>query len=174
MKPLASVPALFLTTILLAAGCSTAPQTDYGSLDLVDVTGTVQLDGVAIPDAVIVFQDLESGLESYALTDANGEYRMQFDSVEHGVVPGEKQVIISTAMQIPGLTDGGTGDGEGGEGGEGEDGEGGSQQMRIERIPEAYRKDSPLKVTVSESSNRFNFDLAPDGSTTAPVAASDS
>lgn len=162
---------IVLSGLVAAVGCSTAPQTDYGSLGLVDVTGQVQLDGVAIPDAVVVFEDLDSGLQSYALTDSNGKFRLQFDSVEYGILPGEKRVIVSTSMQIPGLTDGGMGDGEM----EGEsEGEAGGQQMRIERIPEAYRKDSALRVTVTETSSSFNFNLAGDGSTTGPVAAMDS
>ncbi|MCP4852960.1 MAG: carboxypeptidase regulatory-like domain-containing protein [Fuerstiella sp.] len=146
---------------LLLSGCGGPPQADYSSLGLVDVTGTVMLDGQPVHDAVITFQDLDTGGEAYGLTDDNGYYRMNFDSVEYGVMPGPKRVAISTTQKVLGLNT----ESEGGESAD-EGAKESETETAIELIPEAYRVDSMLKVTVSSSTSEFDFDLAADGSTT--------
>ncbi len=146
---------------LLLAGCGGAPQADYSSLGLVDVTGTVKLDGEPVNDAVVAFEDLETGGEAYGLTDDSGYFRLKFDSVEYGVIPGKKRISISTARKVLGLNT----ESEDGESDE-EESEEPDPEAPIEVIPEAYRVDSALQVTVSSSTSEFNFNLAADGSTT--------
>ncbi|MEQ9409506.1 MAG: hypothetical protein RIK87_17355 [Fuerstiella sp.] len=148
---------------LLLAGCGGAPRADYASLGLVDVTGTVKLDGTPLAATIIAFRDLESGGEAYGLTDEDGHYRLHFDSEEYGVTPGQKQVSISTTRKVLGLNS----DSEGGEGGESTEEETNPLAL-TELVPEAYRGESVLKVTVSPSTTELNFDLASDGSTTGP------
>lgn len=150
--------------VLLVAGCSNAPQADYTSVELVEIDGVVKLDDAPVGGAVVIFQDLETGAEAYGLTDDDGYYRMHFDSVMYGVVPGEKRVVISTTRKILGLNS----DSEGGEDSGEEEGESAAESEPVELIPEAYRVDSVLRATVTAESQEMNFLLAADGSTTGP------
>jgi len=93
---------------ILIAGYG-GPKADYSKVSLVQVGGTVTLDGIPLADAVVTFED-ENGQFSYALTDAAGRSRLRFDSVMNGVTPGPKLVRISTARRIPGLNDAGGGE----------------------------------------------------------------
>lgn len=159
---------LFLMTCLIAAitiGCGTGPSADYSSVELVDVEGIVKLDGKPVSSAVVMVEDLQTGLQSYGLSDDDGYFRLHFDSVEYGVVPGEKRVVISTTMKVPGLNS----DEDGGEFEENEDGETLANAETEDLIPDAYRADSRLRVTVSESTSRLEFDLSSDGSTTSSI-----
>lgn len=78
---------------VFTAGCETAPQMDYGKVDLVDVSGTVKLDGAPLPDAVITFEDPATGTYAFALTDSGGGYTLQFDSVKNGCTPGRSWFV---------------------------------------------------------------------------------
>ena len=144
----------FVSTILLSglSGCS-GPAADYSELGLVDVTGNVTLDGSPVSDAVVTFEDTESGQFSYGLTDSKGSYEMHLDSEMMGVVPGRKLVRISTTRKILGLnSDEEAPEGEGGE--ESED-----HEELTEQIPDKYNQKSELTVTVSDSEDTFDFEL---------------
>lgn len=142
----------FSLMLLITCGCSTVPATDYGKLGLVDVSGTITLDGQPLADAVVTFEDPASGQFSFGRTDSSGAYEMQLDSEMWGVVPGEKLVRISTTRKILGLNS----DEEGGS----EEGEEGPAAPRAEEaVPEKYNTKSELRVTVSESESTFDFDL---------------
>jgi hypothetical protein len=155
-------PIFVVTCLVLLAGCGGAPQADYSQLNLVDVVGTVQLEGKPVKGAVVAFQDIKTSTESYGLTDDDGRYRLHFDSVEYGVMPGEKIVMISTTRKVLGLNS----DSEGGESEE-ENEEFQPDEPVTELIPADYRVNSGLRVTVSSSTTEFNFNLAADGSTTS-------
>jgi hypothetical protein len=136
------------------AGCGTAPQMNYGSVELVSVTGTVKLDGKPLPDAVIKFESPD-GQYSVGKTDAGGNYTLHFDSVMKGVTPGEKTVRISTAASLgEGLEEEEAPPGEGGEDSEA------AGSSKTERVPEKYNKNSELQATVKPNeSQTFDFDL---------------
>ncbi|MEP3481100.1 MAG: carboxypeptidase regulatory-like domain-containing protein [Fuerstiella sp.] len=140
--------AIFGFGLLLLAGCSTQPQMDYSKADLVEVTGKVTLDGVPLSFAVLSF-DSPDGQFSFAMTDVDGAYQLQFDSEMTGCTKGPKVVRVSTHRKILGLNVAE----EGGDGGEEE------TNQDAERIPECYNKESELKVTVTESDTNFNFEL---------------
>ncbi len=146
---------------LLVAGCSATNQIDYSNVDLVSVSGSVTLDGNPLASAVITFENPENGTFSFARTDADGDYTLQFDSQKDGVIPGKKVVKVSTTRTVLGLA------GEDGE----EEGEassesaGGGSASRVEAVPACYNKDSKLSVEVSGSAS-FNFDLKSDCSVT--------
>ena len=91
-----------LMTIVLMAGCNSSPRPDYNDVELVQVSGTVELDGKPLSDAVVTFE-APTGQFSFAQTDARGYYSLRFDSVKYGTEPGEKTVRISTARRILGL-----------------------------------------------------------------------
>lgn len=152
---------ILVSSSLTVAGCG-GPQADYTQLGLVEVSGTVQLDGKPVANAIIDFEDLETGTHSYGLTNESGGYTMQFDSVKSGVMPGEKLVTISTTRKVLGINS----DEEGGE--QGEESEE-VEEPQVELIPEGYRKESNLRVTIDDSTRSVNFELSSDGSTTGPT-----
>lgn len=144
-------PAAFaLFAGLSLAGCepSTYANVDYGKAGLVDVTGTVTLDRHPLPNAVISF-DAPDGQFSFAQTDSQGKYELQFDSQMHGVTPGEKVVRITTTRRILGLN---------------VEEEASDQEAaadaKLEKVPAKYNKESELKATVAPGEDQtFNFDL---------------
>ncbi|MGE3775704.1 MAG: carboxypeptidase regulatory-like domain-containing protein [Pirellulaceae bacterium] len=140
--------------VLGCTGCDGTPQMNYDSVDLVPVYGKVTLDGKPLPEAVITFEGSD-GQFSYALTDANGEYRLQFDTVEQGATPGAKTVRISTTRKILGLN------AEEGEQEEGAQGEGPAVKPGPsgEKVPARYNKKSELHVQVAADKTEFNFEL---------------
>lgn len=155
-----------VVVILAAAGCGGPPQADYSKVDLLAVDGTVTLDGSPLANAVITFENPEDSTFAYALTDASGDYVLQFDSVMKGCTPGTKIVRISTTRRIPGLNggeEGGEGEGDLAEeemGEEsGEEGAGGAAAAGGERVPTQYNRDSELTVEVSSDSLHHDFDL---------------
>lgn len=153
--------ALFSLTLL--SGCSATNDIDYGSVDLVSVSGTVALDGKPLPGAVITFEDPEKGTFSFARTDSDGEYTLQFDSQMDGVIAGKKVVQISTTRNVLGLK----GE-EGVEEGESSSEDGEAPKATQDAVPACYNKESKLAVEVTSSTTTFDFDLKSDCSTTGP------
>ncbi|GAB4135380.1 MAG: hypothetical protein Kow0040_20290 [Thermogutta sp.] len=141
--------------VLLGSGCNMQPTVDYSKLDLVSGTGTVNLNGQPLPDAVVMFEDPESGTVCVGLTDASGRYQLQVDSRKKGVTAGRKIVRISTATRIPGLNVGFDGEGGGSE----EGGEGATPAPLQELVPARYNKASTLTVEVTPSQTTYDFDL---------------
>ncbi len=122
-------------------------RSNYEAITLVDVSGTVKLDGNPLPDAIVKFESAD-GQYSVGKTDSSGQYTLQFDSEKQGVTPGEKTVRISTAASL-------------GEGGEEEDGGSeGQPANKTELVPEKYNKKSELKRTVEPKGDQtFDFNL---------------
>ncbi|MCA8995874.1 MAG: carboxypeptidase regulatory-like domain-containing protein [Planctomycetaceae bacterium] len=151
--------------VSLFAGCG-GQRPNYADLNLLNVTGTITLDGKPVPDAIVIFEDVEHGTQSYGITNSSGRYSLMFNSEQSGVMPGEKIVRMGTTIKILGLN---SSEGEGeSEGETGEEGNSTSPPEGEDLIPEAYRKDSPLRVSVDPSKTTINFDLKSDGSTTGP------
>ena len=121
------------------------------------------LDGKPLPAAVITFEDPTNGTFSFARTDADGDYTLQFDSEKSGVLAGKKTIQISTVRTILGLA------GEEGK----EEGEASTEdqesraESKTEAVPACYNKESKLTVEVTSSTTTFNFDLKSDCSTTS-------
>lgn len=147
------LPVCVLFALPFLSGCSTAPSANYDSIDLVQVSGDVQLDGQPLPDAVVTFE-AEDGQFSYGLTDGSGHYTLQFDSEVDGVRPGKKTVRISTTRKILGLNS------------EDEAGEAPSDEETpaddaptAERVPAQYNSESTLVADVTPDRTTFDFDL---------------
>jgi hypothetical protein len=159
---------LLILSLFVACGCSATNEIDYGKVNLVSVGGNVMLDGKPLPSAVITFEDPATGTFSFARTDANGDYTLQFDSQKNGVLAGKKTVQISTVRTVLGLA-GEEGVEEGVEEGEAStEGAGSVAVSKTEAVPACYNKDSKLTVEVTSSTATFNFDLKSDCSTTGP------
>lgn len=143
------------------SGCSATNDIDYGSVELVSVSGTVAMDGKPLSGAVITFEDPEKGTFSFARTNSNGKYTLQFDSQMDGVIPGKKAVQISTTRNILGLK----GE-EGVEEGESSSESSNAPKSSEEAVPACYNKESKLAVEVTSSTTTVDFDLKSDCSTT--------
>lgn len=154
--------ALLESCLPLVAGCWSGPQADYGKLGLVEVAGTISLDGQPVPKAAIFFYG-EDNTYSYGITDESGRYVAMLNSKKSGVIPGEKKIEISTVHSpVPG-----------GLSGDGADLEGDpdapvNRKRKGEKIPDCYNIKTKLKVDISSSDRGMDFDLKSDCSTTAP------
>lgn len=136
--------------LILAAGCSTSPQIDYAKAGLVDVSGTVTMDGEPLSEALVHFET-DDGRISYGRTDVTGHYELRFDSDMQGVIPGEKTVRISTSAST------------------GDEAERGTSVARIETVPVRYNKESELRVEVKPGeAQTFDFDLESEGEVEQP------
>lgn len=152
---------LFAVTTSALTGCEQTPQADYSKVDLLNVGGTVTMDGAPLVNAVVTFESPETGSFSYALTDLEGHYQLQFDSEMAGVTPGEKIVRISTAKKILGLNSNeeGGGDNAAEFAEEGDEREAVASARAAELVPARYHRDSDRRVTVSASNTNFDFAL---------------
>ena len=132
------------------SGCAGPPGADYGSLGLVEISGTITLDGQPLSNAMVQFVDAD---QTYCtgVTDSSGHYTMMLDSRKSGVIPGDKTVRISSRVPA-------------GEGAEEEDPD--AKPTEPEKVPACYNKDSKLQIKVTESDSDMDFDLKSDCSTT--------
>jgi hypothetical protein len=129
-----------LSVSILTSGCG-QKQSQYGSLDLVEVTGTITLDGKPLDGVSVDFQKSGEG-GSQGITDANGHYRLMLNSAKSGVTSGEKRVRITSIAS-----------GEFATPAEG-------QQTQTEKIPTKYNSETTLSAVVTkQNSQTFNFDL---------------
>lgn len=141
---------LLLAVVLTTAGCG-GPKVRYDELTLVKAGGRITLDGQPLPQAVVLFEDEADGTFSYGLTDANGKYQLQLDSLTTGVKIGRKVVRVSTTKKIVGLN--------ADEGAEGAEEPAGSTPGAAERVPDRYNRNSDLLVEVAPGQTNFDFDL---------------
>ena len=127
----------------LLSGCGTS------EFELAPVSGRVQLDGVPLAGARVVFephrtgeQALRAGPGSWGLTDDDGKYTLETLDGDAGAVVGPHRVTISS---FQGETDRTT------------------QSVRViqqERVPERYQVPGMLNWDVpAEGTNEANFDL---------------
>ncbi len=126
-----------------AAGCGSGkPRMDYSKAGLVEVSGTVRLDGAALPGAIVIFESPDETF-SFARTDSDGRYRLMFDSVMPGVTPGRKKVRIKTLGSL------------------GED-DPDAKRSGTEQIPNCYNTKSTLALEVTAASTTTDFELRSD------------
>ncbi|MEM9701976.1 MAG: hypothetical protein AAF907_05990, partial [Planctomycetota bacterium] len=145
----ALAPAI-LSLILLNVGCGHRTP-DYAGAGVAQASGTVTLDGEPLKHAVVRFYDPTRTRYAYAETDASGYYELQLNTDAAGVLPGEKIVVISTALSGPEVKHGGG----------------------PERAPARYNRDSQLIETVDPGgSHTFDFALTSDGEITEPIGGS--
>lgn len=141
--------ATLLLTLAAAAGCG-GPERDYSSLDLATVEGRVTLDGEPLEGATVRFYKTgDRRRYSYGETDAGGRYELRFNSRRDGVLPGTKEVTISTSAKGPEVKNpGGT-----------------------ELVPVRYNRDTELTaVLTGGDAHTLDFDLTSDGEIVQPEA----
>lgn len=137
---------LAAAALLAATGCG-GPAADYSALGLVNVSGTVTLDGSPLEGATVVFEAAD-GQFSSGVTDAGGRYTLRIDSDHTGVTPGEKIVRVTSRP----LSE------EWGEEGEENGGEAAGGGPPPEKIPARYNRESELRLTVPGET--YNIDLS--------------
>lgn len=126
----------------LAVGCG-------GSSDgpeLVEVYGTVTMDGAPLPDATVQFTpegggDAEGVRLVAGRTDSSGDYTLEYSASRSGALPGKYKVSITTFREME----------------VGEDG------LDIpgapEKVPDVYNVNTTLTADVSPDKAEQNFDL---------------
>ena len=134
--------------VLVFSGCGPAGP-DYGSLGLSEVHGTITLDGQPLSGGIVHFES-EDETFSYATTDADGRYKMMFNSEQSGVLKGRKTVRIWSSNKAGNEAEAG---------GEEEEDPDTRHRRRVERVPARYNVKSTLTRTVANDSEKFNFDL---------------
>ncbi len=136
---------LSLFAALLLVGCEAG--TDYSGLGLVDVTGKVTLDGAPLPGVTVRFEGPPNRFAD-GKTDAEGNFRLMYDSNQAGCLPGEKKVRIMSGSV-----------GEGSDEGAPVEGADGKVAPAVQSIPAAYNSASQLTANVTPDSKSFNFEL---------------
>lgn len=88
--------ALCLLPLLALIGCgSSGPE-------LVEVSGTVTLNGQPAPGVVLTFiPEATGGSPSYGKTDARGYYQLMFTATRYGALPGKHRVELHTTRLSP-------------------------------------------------------------------------
>ena len=112
--------------------------------DLGSVRGTVTLDGVPLDLARVTFEP-SKGRPSNGLTNAAGEFELNYLRGIDGAVIGAHEVRISTNDLL-------------------EDRVTGKRTMIPEKVPETYNTKTILKVEVHPGENKVSFDLKSQGS----------
>lgn len=160
---------------LMLTGCSGPGDADYAKLNLVDITGTVMVDGVPVEGVEVRFED-NPFQYSFGVTDSSGSYKMMLNNRKSGVTPGSKKVRFvpksggseaaasDAASAIPQEGD----DGEARETADGEVIEIAKDGAGSGKVPACYNSEPKISVEVSKSTTKFDFDLKSDCSTTAP------
>lgn len=126
--------------LLLVSGCSDGPELGL-------VSGTVKLQGQAVPHALVMFQPVDPpGTYGAAYTKADGTYELRFSDTRNGATLGKHQVKIRTASQDEiQVEDKHTG------------------LMVTPELPKGYqgRLEFEFDRTVASGSNAHDFDLDP-------------
>lgn len=137
-------------------GCSTGPKADYSKLGLVEISGTVTLDGEPVSDAAVYMYEPDERY-CYGVTDASGRYVMMLNSEKSGVTPGTKRVEIWTSRNPLGdaAEDGASQAVE-------EDPDAKPNKARGEKIPACYNANTQLELEVSDSQSDVDFELTSD------------
>ena len=122
------------------------------------LTGTITLDGDPVQGAAVFFHDRENRRYSWGMTNPQGRYLLMLDSRKSGVMPGLKEIEITTTKN-PG---GSPADGESGAN-QFEEGQDDVAPKRTgERIPAKYNTNSTLTYDVTTSSDSVDFELTSD------------
>ncbi|QDU08970.1 carboxypeptidase regulatory-like domain-containing protein [Gimesia aquarii] len=141
MKLLETMRVIFLLTLIciVGSGCGGSQVSDQP--DLGTVTGTVTMDGTALPGAMVIFSP-EKGRSSMGTTDSEGKYEMIYVGDTKGAKLGNHKISITTVQ----------------EGNSEESGEETATTFK-ETIPAKYNTKTTLTEIVKEGDNVFDFEL---------------
>jgi len=141
------ITAVLITFVAFTSlGCSTTSQPDYSNLGLVDVTGTLTLDGTPLEAVEVRLETPEDLIYSYGVTDAQGKFRLMFDSRKPGIIPGKKRVIV-VAKSLNESDKGRSGEGDEGAT-EGESNTPASNRSTASIVPKCYGRESKKFIDI--------------------------
>ncbi|WP_222434821.1 peptidase associated/transthyretin-like domain-containing protein [Blastopirellula retiformator] len=133
-----------MTTLILTASvavCFVGCSGNGNTPPLGEVSGHVTLNGAPLDGATVEF-DPENGRPSIGVTDADGNYTLQFRAGASGALVGKHSVRIRSQRSA-----------SGGEGSEA------AVAARSETVPSEYNDDTNLSAEVKSGSNTFDFNL---------------
>lgn len=119
-----------LPVLFLALGCGGTPN-DKPVVH--PVTGSVTLDGMPLPNAIVHFSP-DKGTPSAGITDAAGKFELQEKTGMKGAVVANHAVSISTDLD-------------------------GTRKKENEKVPAKYNTATTLSAVVKEGENKFEFPL---------------
>ena len=129
---------LTAASVVAMIGCSSRREPAYAALGLVEVTGTVKLDGEPLGGVMVEFENPEDKTLSFAKTNANGGYKLMFNSEKSGCTPGKKIVRVKPYREA----------------------DADPVDLPIDsKIPDKYNRKSELTAEVDASHRSFDFDL---------------
>ena len=133
-KPRIAMWLRFLPLLLIGlVGCEQGPPVGL-------VTGVVTHDSVPLANVKVEFQP-DSGAPSYAITNSDGSYDMQYQTDRRGALLGHHFVSVMTKGEV---TDPETGD---------------TRDIK-ESIPRAYNDETTLEYDVKKGENVYNIEMA--------------
>ena len=135
--------ATFLAAVTLLAGCG------EDLPELVNVTGTVTMDGKPLANATVIFEP-ENDRASQGVTDEQGRYELLYKVGAPGAVVGKHTVRISKY--------------EGGGEGEEEEEDAATMDEESSLVPAAYNEQSELTADVKpDKEDGYDFNLDSSG-----------
>ncbi|MFO0012275.1 MAG: hypothetical protein ACK553_05995 [Planctomycetota bacterium] len=143
--------------LAIALGCSPTSQPNYSKLGLVDVSGIATLDGKPLANVEIRLETPEDLIYSYGVTDAQGRFRLMFDSRKPGIIPGRKRlIVVKKAIREQ--------DEAPGDARKPRDPSSGAESSPSEEpvIPHCYGRESTTYVDIDASTNRIELELKSD------------
>lgn len=132
------------------AGCSTTSEPDYSKLGLVDLTGTLTLDGKPLGNVELRLETTEDFIYSYGVTDEQGKFRLMFDSRKPGIIPGKKRLMVLPKSK-------GESESEGDEGADRV-----QSNQNATSIPACYGRDSKKFIDIEASMRTLPIELKSD------------
>ena len=133
-----AMKSLAAALVVAMLGCDGRREPAYAALGLVEVTGTVKLDGEPLGGVMVEFENPEDKTLSFAKTNAAGGYKLMFNSEKSGCMPGKKVVRVKPYREP----------------------DADPVDLPIDsKIPDKYNRKSELTAEVDASHRTFDFDL---------------
>ncbi|UUO08740.1 carboxypeptidase regulatory-like domain-containing protein [Blastopirellula sp. J2-11] len=128
---------LVLTLLsVMMSGCST------DEIPLGEVHGQIKLNGQPVDGCLVMFEPVVGGRSSTAVTDIDGEYKLQFKGNTAGAMLGKHKVRLITGRQ-----------------GRSDDNGRIVEPGRKEELPKEYNTESTQIVEVTSGDNRIDFEV---------------
>jgi|694.fasta_scaffold23943_2 hypothetical protein len=141
-------------------GCSATSQPDYSKLGLVDITGTLTLDGTPLEGVEVRLETPEDLIYSYGVTDTKGKFRLMFDSRKPGIIPGKKRVIV-VAKSLSEAEESSPGE-EDGEEAKSDRTTNASNRTKASPVPQCYGRESKKFIDIDSSTKTISIELKSD------------
>ena len=89
-----------LLLVLVLVGCSGQDPSLNGRPKVVVAMGTVLYKGAPLPDASVIFTNLESATTAYAQTDSAGNFKLTTFNKGDGAAPGKQAVSVRKLQML--------------------------------------------------------------------------